>query len=127
MTQLSVLAAIAHFGAAGAPLGVLADVLALDRTTLTRNLIPLDKADLVRVARSPTDAHAKLVLLTRSGERTIEEAFPLWEKAQQRVRERVGRTHVETMIEELEHLSARMGREDSQPPPQRKRASRPKR
>src|SRR5262245_16617592 len=72
MSQLSVLAAVAHFGEAGAQLGRLAEVLSLDRTTLTRNLGPLEKAGWVRVARSPTDARSRLVFLTRSGERAIE-------------------------------------------------------
>ena len=108
ISQLSVLAAVGHFGDQGAPLGALADALALDRTTLTRNLAPLEIAGLLRVARSPTDARVKLVLLTRAGERAIEAAFPLWQQAQNEVSEQVGKARVVKLIEELEHLVTRV-------------------
>lgn len=112
MSQLSVLAAIAHFGDSGASVGVLADVLALDRTTLTRNLVPLEKANLLRLARSPTDRRAKIVVLTRAGERAIEEAFPLWQRAQEQVSERIGKTHVDAIVGELDRLASRMKRDE---------------
>lgn len=109
ISQLGVLTAIVHFGERGAQIGALADVLSIDRTTLTRNLRPLESAGLVRVARSPSDARVRVVLLTRAGERAIEAAFPLWEQAQARVHERVGRRRVEAIRGELEHLVARLG------------------
>ncbi|HEX8954198.1 MAG TPA: MarR family winged helix-turn-helix transcriptional regulator, partial [Polyangia bacterium] len=60
------------------------------RTTLTRNVVPLEKAGLLRVARSANDARARVVLLTRAGERMIESAYPLWEEAQRRIRRTLG-------------------------------------
>jgi DNA-binding MarR family transcriptional regulator len=116
ISQLSVLAAVAHFGEQGAQISALADALGIDRTTLTRNLGPLESAGLIRVARSPSDARARVVLLTRAGERAIEAAFPLWEQAQARVHERVGRRRTEAIRGELEHLVARLGdKERSRP------------
>jgi DNA-binding MarR family transcriptional regulator len=109
ISQLGVLTAVVHFGEQGAQIGALADVLSIDRTTLTRNLRPLESAGLVRVARSPSDARARVVLLTRAGERAIEAAFPLWEQAQAQVHERVGRRRAEAIRGELEHLVARLG------------------
>lgn len=90
MSQVSVLVAIARFGEHGAKIGALADVLATERTTLTRNIVPLERAGLLRVARDPDDARARILLLTRPGERAIEAAFPLWQAAQRRVRDAVG-------------------------------------
>lgn len=90
MSQVSVLVAIARFGERGATIGALADVLATERTTLTRNIVPLERAGLLRVARDPDDARARILMLTRPGERAIEAAFPLWELAQRRVRDAVG-------------------------------------
>jgi DNA-binding MarR family transcriptional regulator len=107
-TQLGVLAAVAHFGEAGAQIGGLADALGLDRTTLTRNLVPLEKAGLIRVARSPTDARARIVLLTRAGERAIEEAFPLWQEAQQRVHDTFGKGRTEAIRSDLGDLVTRL-------------------
>jgi DNA-binding MarR family transcriptional regulator len=84
------LAAVATCGEEGANIGALADGLVMDRTTLSRNLTPLEKAGLVRVARDPADARVRLVFLTRQGERAIEAAFPLWEQTQKHIREQLG-------------------------------------
>ena len=104
MSQVAVLVAVAKFGESGAKIGALADVLALERTTLTRNIAPLEREGLVRVARDPGDARARVVLLTRAGERAIEAAFPLWEAAQRRVRDAVGGRQLEEMHDQLTAL-----------------------
>lgn len=82
-TQLPLLNAIAV--ADGAPMSRLANVLAMDPTTLSRNLRPLKEAGLVRLERSADDGRVRLVLLTEEGARTIEEAFHRWERAHERV------------------------------------------
>jgi len=64
VSQLTVLVAIAKFGEPGAKIGRLADVLAMERTTLTRNIGPLEAAGLLRVARDPEDARARILVLT---------------------------------------------------------------
>jgi DNA-binding MarR family transcriptional regulator len=101
LTQLPVLTALAVFGEAGATMNALAQAVVMDRTTLTRNVRPLEKAGLLRVARSAEDARARVVLLTRAGERTLEAAFPLWESAVKRVRATLG-------AEGLAELQARL-------------------
>jgi DNA-binding MarR family transcriptional regulator len=101
VSQLTLLVATARFGDAGANMRKMADVLGMDRTTLTRNVRPLEKAGLLRVARDPADARARIVLLTRAGEQAIEEAFPLWEKAQKHVRSLLGASQVENLREHL--------------------------
>ena len=117
MSQVSVLVAIARFGEYGAKIGALADVLATERTTLTRNIVPLERAGLLRVARDPDDARARILLLTRAGERAIESAFPLWQTAQRRVRDAVGGGRLDEYNAEMTALlsavSARPG--DSKP------------
>jgi DNA-binding MarR family transcriptional regulator len=121
--QLGVLAAVAHFGEGGAQIVGLADALGLDRTTLTRNLVPLEKAGLIRVARSPTDARARIVLLTRAGERAIEEAFPLWQAAQQRVHDTFGKARTEAIRGDLSDLVTQLAGPEKTPPRQRLRAT----
>ena len=91
ISQLTVLVAVARFGEGGARIGALADALAMERTTLTRSLGPLERSGLVRIARAPLDARARIVLLTAAGERALEAAFPLWEKAQKRLGALLGR------------------------------------
>jgi DNA-binding MarR family transcriptional regulator len=100
-SQLTLLVATARLGDAGANMGEMADALGMDRTTLTRNVRPLEKAGMLRVARDPADARARIVLLTRAGEQAIEEAFPLWEKAQKHVRSLLGASQVENLREHL--------------------------
>jgi DNA-binding MarR family transcriptional regulator len=103
-SQLSVLVAVAMFGEPGATLGALAQKLLMDRTTMTRNVQPLERAGLVRVSRSPEDARTRVVTLTRAGERMIEEAYPLWEEAQRRVRDFIGAARLDALRAQLSEL-----------------------
>jgi DNA-binding MarR family transcriptional regulator len=103
-SQFSVLVAVAMFGENGAPMGALANKLVMDRTTLTRNVVPLEKGGLLRVARSFDDARARVILLTRAGERLIESAYPLWEDAQKRVREALGADRFEALRSQLSEV-----------------------
>lgn len=105
-TQLTMLAAVATCGDQGVQLSALADGLVMDRTTLTRNLVPLEKAGLLRVARAPDDARVRIISLTRQGERAIEAAFPLWERTQKHVREQLGESRADALREELGRVVA---------------------
>ena len=107
-SQLSVLVGVAMFGDAGAPMGALAEGLLMDPTTLTRNVRPLEKSGLVRVARNPDDARARVLFLTRAGERTLVSALPLWESVQQRVRAALGSSHLVRLRGELDRAVARV-------------------
>src|SRR5262245_9609642 len=89
-SQLPILTAAALFGDGGTPITRLAQALLMDRTTLTRSLQPLERAGLLRVARSPEDARTKIVLITRSGERTIEAVFPVWKRVLKQLKKSIG-------------------------------------
>jgi len=85
-TQLTVLAAIANMeGSSGAAMSHMAEVLAMDLTTLSRNLRPLGKAGLVRVERAADDRRVRLAHLTPAGRDLLERAAPAWRAAQDRV------------------------------------------
>ena len=60
----------------------LAERMAMDRTTLSRNLKPLVRNGLLEV-RPGEDGRTRLVRLTPAGERSLKEAYPLWQQAQQ--------------------------------------------
>ncbi len=62
----------------------LAEIVVMDRTTLARNLMPLEKEGLIKVAPGD-DQRTRIVTLTLRGKKVLSEAFPLWEKAQARV------------------------------------------
>jgi DNA-binding MarR family transcriptional regulator len=106
-SQLTVLVATAMFAEGGAKIGVMADVLGMQRTTLTRNLRPLEKEGWLRVARDPADARARIVLLTRAGERTIERAFPLWEESQKRLQAMLGKRQADALRKNLMNVSSK--------------------
>jgi DNA-binding MarR family transcriptional regulator len=86
-TQVSVLAAV---GASGAlSIQSLADSLEMDRSTLTRNLRPLEERGYVVLA--PEGRHrSRMLTLTEAGHHALLDALPLWEGAQRRIKRRLG-------------------------------------
>jgi DNA-binding MarR family transcriptional regulator len=103
ITQLSVLVALSL--AAGAPLGKLAGHLGMDRTTLTRNLRPLERRRLIRSERGP-DQRERRFQLTDAGQAMLERAMPLWQAAQARLVGRFGAARWSTMRGELDAIAS---------------------
>jgi DNA-binding MarR family transcriptional regulator len=83
--QATQLNAIALSGEEGGPMSATAERLAMDGTTLSRNLHPLEKAGLVRVGRDSADRRVRIALLTPAGRRLIQQALPLWKRAHRQV------------------------------------------
>jgi DNA-binding MarR family transcriptional regulator len=59
-------------------MGHIAEVLAMDRTTLTAALKPLARRGLLRVTPSPTDRRSRVVKLTARGCELLAQAAPIW-------------------------------------------------
>ena len=72
------------------PMSALAARLYLERTTLTRNLKPLEAAGLVERPADPRDARVRLVAITPLGRRRLREARRHWRRAQAKVLKRFG-------------------------------------
>jgi len=87
VTQYSLLKNIEAYG----PLNVsaLAGLVALDRTTLVRNLKPLESAGLVEEVEG-CDPRERQLGVTGLGRETIEVALPLWKQAQRQMSEQLG-------------------------------------
>ena len=88
-TQFSLLAYLAV-----SPPASFADItayLAMDQSTLTRNLRPLERRGLVAV-RPGADRRTRTITLTAKGRRLYGEVLPLWLQVQSRVVERLGHT-----------------------------------
>jgi DNA-binding MarR family transcriptional regulator len=60
-------------------MGPVAELLAIDRTTLTAALKPLERRGLVRVLPNPEDGRSRVLKLTAKGKKLLEEAMPVWE------------------------------------------------
>ncbi|AZO78007.1 MULTISPECIES: MarR family winged helix-turn-helix transcriptional regulator [unclassified Bosea (in: a-proteobacteria)] len=86
--QFSILAALLRPGPV--PLGALADVLGMERTTLNRNLRPLEKLKLVETIPDPADARVRGLRLTGAGREMAAKAVPLWQRAQEEANGRLG-------------------------------------
>lgn len=59
-------------------IGAVAQLLAMDRTTLTAALKPLERECLVAVAADPGDRRSRLLRLTGRGQEVLASAVPIW-------------------------------------------------
>lgn len=62
-------------------MGEVAELLAMDRTTLTAMLKPLQRRGLVKVAVDPDDRRSRRPALTPKGKRLLAKAYPIWERS----------------------------------------------
>jgi len=88
VTQYSLLGHLR--GLSGVPMSELAEMLDMDRTTLTRNLKPLIDSGWVRVRSSEEDARIRLVQLTPAGEQRWQMARVYWRQAQDEINDTIG-------------------------------------
>lgn len=79
----------------------MAEVLVMDRTTLTRNLKPLEREGLLTVAAGKDDQRSREVSLTGKGLKQLEQALPLWQEAQRRIKRAVGVSRLDRMLGDL--------------------------
>lgn len=62
-------------------IGDVADFLAMDRTTLTANLKPLERRGLLKVKVDKSDKRSRRLVLTASGRTLLAAAAPVWTRA----------------------------------------------
>ena len=67
------------------PMGAVASLLAMDRTTLTAALKPLERRGLVKVTPDPLDRRSRLMRLTAKGRGLLARAVPIWERTHREV------------------------------------------
>ena len=61
-----------------ARLGSVANLLGMDRTTLTAALKPLERRGLIRIMVDPDDRRGRLLSLTAQGRKLLAKAVPIW-------------------------------------------------
>ena len=91
-------------------LSELAEIMRMDRTTLSRNLHPLERDGLVAITAG-SDRRTKSVALTSAGELKIAETLPLWQTVQRSVATALGpsersiiESQLQTLLQTLDHL-----------------------
>ncbi len=82
----------------------LSQLLVMDRTTLTRNLKPLQDRGWV-VIRPGQDRRTRTVALSSKGEKKLEKVIPLWDKAQKEVVRRLGSSRWTALMNHLKATS----------------------
>lgn len=106
-TQFSLLNGISLSG--GASISSLADAMVMDRTTLTRNLAPLERDGLVEVVAG-TDRRTRSVAITPKGRALLNRILPLWHAEQQRLKNALGAKTAARLLAQLQAVVAAAGR-----------------
>lgn len=101
ITQFTILVAASVAG--GVALGQLAEMLGLERTTLTRNLALLEREGLVKIGN--LDGRTRNVLIAPSGKARLNAALPLWNRAQERLQQKLGREKWRNLQDDLTRLA----------------------
>ena len=102
-TQFTILVMIAANDAI--TINKLAEALLMDRTTLTRNLKPIEKQGWIDVFPG-VDRRTRAVKLTDDGVKKLKQALPLWKKAQKEVSEKFGKQRFESLLMELRAIQS---------------------
>src|SRR5213076_2167225 len=102
-TQLTLLQALERMGTS--PQSALGEPLALDSTTLSRTLRPLEHAGWIREGKG-TDRREVRWSLTPAGRRRLARAQPAWERAQSRLRSQLGAKHWKLLVDDLATVAA---------------------
>jgi DNA-binding MarR family transcriptional regulator len=96
--DLIVAASSAKLGLVEVSMGELADLLAMDRSTLGRNLKPLEREKFLRISVGE-DRRARIVTTTASGRKRLQMAYPLWKAVQARFERKVGKREAKKLLE----------------------------
>ncbi|BAZ09499.1 MarR family transcriptional regulator [Calothrix sp. NIES-4071] len=98
VTQFSILGVIATMKES--TMNQLAQYLVMDRTTLTRNLKPLERSGLIQI-NPGKDKRTRLISLTSEGVEALQKALPLWEQAQASMVSQLGKERWESLMSHL--------------------------
>lgn len=81
-------------------IGAVADLLAMDRTTLTANLKPLERRQLVTIHVDPADRRGRRLALTDAGRSSLAAALPIWKRVH---------AEIDHMLQDTDARSLRAG------------------
>lgn len=83
----------------------LAEYLVMDRTTLTRNLKPLEKGGYLTILPNMSDKRSRNITITRTGQKAQETATPYWQQAQNEMIAFMGEEDTKQLINSLQKIS----------------------
>ena len=101
--QFSILMALSRPEPAG--MAELAEILGMDRTTLTAALKPLERRGLLQLEADTRDRRARRMALTDAGRTLVSEVVPLWKQAQADVGELLPGTDLDRLRSDLKAMA----------------------
>ena len=104
-TQTPILGALA--ARSGRKMEELSDWLGMERTTLVRNLRPLQRDGLVRVTGGGRGGKVELAI-TEKGRKALAKMLPAWRAAQEKVVETLGAQRWSAIITDLEQAALKL-------------------
>ena len=104
-TQFTPLVVIFAYGPV--TINKLSEYLVMDRTTLGRNIKPLQREGLINI-RTGEDRREKHVSLTDKGLNTLIKAFPVWKETQKKILNQIGKSKWKTMLGNIKDLLPRL-------------------
>lgn len=87
------------------PMGPVASLLAMDRTTLTAALKPLERRGLVKVSPDPSDRRSRILKLTAKGRALLARAVPVWQSTHNQVEQLIPTRDPDELRQSLRALS----------------------
>lgn len=87
------------------PMGPVASLLAMDQTTLTAALKPLQRKGLVDVVPNPRDRRARLLRLTDDGRAVLQKALPIWESTHAALEAKMPEGNADGLRRDLQYMA----------------------
>ena len=107
ISQFAILVRLRRLGPVS--MQALAAEMVLDRTTLGRNLTPLEREGLVESAVGEGDKRVRLVAVTPAGIALVRQAAPAWDAAQQSYEAQYGAAPAAALRRDLHRLTIALG------------------
>ena len=82
----------------------LSEIMLLDQTTVTRNLIVLNDSGYVQIKRAEEDSRTKVITITTLGYEKLNHATPIWIKVQEQIEGAIGKEEYVDLLEKLDEL-----------------------
>jgi len=87
------------------PMGPVASLLAMDQTTLTAALKPLQRKGFVDVVPNPRDRRGRLLCLTDDGRAALQKALPIWESTHAALEAKLPNGDADGLRRDLQYLA----------------------
>ncbi len=106
-------------------INALAEAMVTDRTTLGRNIKPLQRDGLIAIEASTSDRRAKELHLTKAGTKRLEQARKVWSQAQARFEHTFGTKRAASLRDMLRDVGHERFRSGAFPDPLKLRITAP--